>query len=58
MCRTKRHTALLQALIASEQRMIEAEHALVAAAKALAALRAVAELGPHATATLRLGGGT
>lgn len=49
-CRQRRHTALLDRLVA-------AEVALAHATQAVAALREVANLGPHATGTLKVSGG-
>ena len=49
-CRTRRHAALLERLVAAEQ-------ALAKAAAAVEALRQVAELGPHASASLAIEGG-
>jgi predicted nucleic acid-binding Zn ribbon protein len=49
-CRQRRHGALLNRLAAAEQ-------ALSAAAEAVEALRTVAQLGPHASASLAIGGG-
>jgi hypothetical protein len=49
-CRQRRHGALLEAIRAAEE-------SLVAATQAVAALRAVADLGPHVTATLKVFGG-
>ncbi len=49
LSRQKRHAALLDSLA-------RAEEALAAAAAAVEALRMLAQQGPHATATLRLGG--
>jgi predicted nucleic acid-binding Zn ribbon protein len=47
-CRARRHSALLSRLAAAEQ-------TLSAAAEAVAALRVIAELGPHASASLAVG---
>ncbi|MGA3124542.1 MAG: hypothetical protein ABSF69_27610 [Polyangiaceae bacterium] len=49
-CRQRRHASLLE-------RLEKAEAALTEAAEAVAALRAVAEGGPHVTATLAIGRG-
>jgi hypothetical protein len=47
--RARKHAAVVQALVG-------AEAALVQAQEAVAALRKIAELGPHATGTLKFGG--
>src|ERR1700691_2325842 len=48
-CRQRRHGALLGKLAAAEE-------ALAHAAEAVAALRTIAEMGPHVTASLGVGG--
>ena len=50
LCRQRRHANLLNSLAA-------AEAALAQAAEAVAALRTIAEMGPHVTASLAVGGG-
>lgn len=49
-CRQRRHGALLNSLA-------QAEQALAAATQAVEALRQIAAQGPHATASLSVGGG-
>jgi|HubBroStandDraft_6_1064221.scaffolds.fasta_scaffold1134977_1 predicted nucleic acid-binding Zn ribbon protein len=49
-CRQRRHAALLNSLA-------QAEQALAAATGAVEALRQIAAQGPHATASLSVGGG-
>lgn len=49
LCRQKRHAALLERLVVAEQ-------ALSTAAAAVAALRTIADMGPHVTSTMKVGG--